>query len=134
MRRHSKKLALVARTQARGQLHIPSTDEPDEEAELDEAMAFFGLEEGEREEAEIPTQKCCLWPCNVRAFNVWQAVQTQWRVGGNGREGLDYAGVESYLRSVPGLRPKARSELFEGLRAMESAVLKEYRKQQENQK
>lgn len=40
-----------------------------------------------------------------------------------GATGLDYAGVQAYLDSVPGQRPKARAAVFEGLRAMERAAL-----------
>lgn len=124
MRRQGKKLAQVARIQARGQLHIPTQGKPDEsEAEFDEALAVFGLQPGEEDEAPAPPEKCYLWPCNLRTFNVWQKVQTQWRVAMGGREGLDYGGVDRYLASVPGFRPKARAELWAGLRAMERAAL-----------
>lgn len=58
------------------------------------------------------------------AFNVWQRVQTQWRVGGTGeRTGLDYAAVTSYLREVLGIKPKERAALFGDLQAMEWAAL-----------
>lgn len=87
-------------------------------------MAVFGLQQDESDDAQIPDEKCYLWPCNVRTFNVWQQVQTQWRSAGMGeRTGLDYAGVVAYLGSMPGMRPKARSQLFSGLRAMERAAL-----------
>lgn len=88
----------------------------------------FGLQQAEAGEAEPPPDQCYLWPCNVPAWNVWHGVQTQWRVGMAGREGLDYGGVESYLRSLPGVRPKARAELFFCLRAMERAALDEWEK------
>ena len=29
-----------------------------------------------------------LWPCNVQAWGVWCAVQSQWRAGMAGREGV----------------------------------------------
>lgn len=86
-------------------------------------MAAFGLQQDESDDAQIPPDKCYLWPCNVRAFNVWQQVQTQWRCSMAGREGLDWVAVEVYLSSVPGFRPKARAELWAGLRAMERAAL-----------
>lgn len=76
-----------------------------------------------------PDDICYLWPCNVRAWNIWQQVQTQWRVGMAGREGLDYGCVAAYLASVPGLRPKAHAELWAGLRAMERAALEVWAEQ-----
>lgn len=127
MRRQGKKLAQVARTQARGLLHIPgSRDAP--EAEFEEALAAFGFRQGggEGEEGGQPevASKCYLWPCNVAAFNTWQRVQTQWRENAMGeRTGLDYASVASYLREVPAIKARDRAELFGFLQAMELAAL-----------
>ena len=68
------------------------------------------------------------------AFNVWIAVQTQWRHGFNGPSGLDYAGV----RAAPAFRrtPAAEREaLFEDLCVMERATLREFdRMRQERQR
>jgi hypothetical protein len=101
-------------------------------AEFDAALVAFGLQPGSRDDAApAPDELCYLWPCNVRAWNVWQQVQTQWRVGMGGREGLDYGGVQVYLASLPGLRPKARAELWAGLRAMEHAALAVWAEQRE---
>lgn len=73
-----------------------------------------------------------LWPCNAHAWNTWLQVKTQWRTSMGGREGLDYGGVDHYLASRPGLRPKARAELLSGLRAMELAALGEWAKQRKD--
>ena len=68
---------------------------------------------------------CYLWPCNVPTFNVWQRIQTQWRVGGMGdKTGLDYASVGAYLRDVEKLKVKEFRDTFIGLQAMELAALK----------
>lgn len=132
VRRKRKKLAQVARCQARGQLHIPAQDAADEPAELDEALAAFGLQQEPADGpdgARVASSKCYLWPCNVPAFNLWQRVQTQWRVGWRGREGLDYAGVSAYMRDILAIKPKDRAALFKGLQAMELAALEVYDQQ-----
>jgi hypothetical protein len=65
-----------------------------------------------------------LWPCNVKTWAYWQAVQTQWRVGGmGGATGLDYAGVRAYLDET-GVKSKQRKQIFEGIRAAETATLR----------
>ncbi|MDP3651047.1 MAG: DUF1799 domain-containing protein [Rhodoferax sp.] len=129
MWRQGKKLAQVARIQARGQLYIPGArDEPD--AEFDEALAAFGFQQAEEDPDAPPPDKCHLWPCNVAAFNVWQRLQTQWRESAmGGRTGLDYASVTGYLRDVLGIKPKERIALFGCIQAMEIAALEEWAKQ-----
>lgn len=125
MRRQRKKLAQVARCQARGQLHIPQPDD-DEPAEFDEALAVFGLQQelDESDETQIADDKCYLWPCNVPVFNAWQGVQTQWRTGGMGeRTGLDYDGVATYLYDVVRIKKRRWRETWIGLQAMERATL-----------
>lgn len=142
----SKKLAQVARLQARGLLIIPRTSQADDEsdAEFDEALAAFGLQqsegetEDETEDAPKPEPKpeptCYLWPCNVRAWNVWQAVQNKWRMGVAGPEDLDWVAVEVYLGTVPGFRPRARAQLWAGLRAMESAAIEVWEEKRAQQR
>ncbi|MDO9277129.1 MAG: DUF1799 domain-containing protein [Polaromonas sp.] len=104
-------------------------------------MAVFGLrpddgtEDGEEEgRAPQPQDKVYLWPCNVAAFRLWQQVQTQWRVGGMGdKTGLDYAGVTAFMRDVLAIKAKDRAELFNGLQAMEFAVLDVWAEQRASQ-
>lgn len=78
-----------------------------------------------------------LWPCNVLAWQVWGAVQSQWRNGVAGREGLDYAGVRAYLDEA-GLRGDERRDVFNGIQAAERASLEAWAEQRrmraENQK
>ena len=71
-----------------------------------------------------------LWPCNLQAWNCWQAVQTQWRVGMAGRTGLDYTAVLAYLRTVHGLRGEDLREVFDGLQGCELAILELQAEQQ----
>lgn len=128
MRRQGKKLAQVARIQARGQLHIPQPGRANEpQAEFDEALAAFGLQEqGADPDAATaaPTDKCYLWPCNVATFIVWQNLRTQWRVGpANKVTGLDYTAVNAYLVGILRVKPAERAALFAGLQAMEFSTL-----------
>ncbi len=65
-----------------------------------------------------------LWPCNLRTFNAWLQLQTQWRYNATGkRTGLCYASVQAWLGSQPGLRPRRRAEVMQGLQAMEIAAI-----------
>ena len=63
-----------------------------------------------------------LWPENERAWRLWLQVQTQWRVGLDGKTGLDYAGVRACmaLRRIP---TRYQRRLFELVHAMELAAL-----------
>lgn len=70
-----------------------------------------------------------LWACNVPAWSLFQAVRTQWRVGVNGREGLDYGAVEIAM-SRTGAPERDRDELFADLQVMEAAALDEWSKEQ----
>lgn len=64
-----------------------------------------------------------LWRQNVQAWDLFMAVQTQWRIGMGGREGLDYHGVEVVMQRS-GIAEPARDRLFADLRVMERAALK----------
>lgn len=137
MRGQSKKLAQVARIQARGQLHIPTQGEdPDDTTEIDEAAAAFGLQivtqddDDGGDKPEPQRDLCYLWPENVDTFNIWCKLQTQWRVGMSGASGLDYTAVAAYLRDVVGVKKKDLPERFEEIRAMEVAALNEWARQQ----
>lgn len=138
MRGQSKKLAQVARVQARGQLYIPNQGEdPDDTTEIDEAAAAFGLQITTQDDdgGDNPPKQdlCYLWPDNVDTFNVWSQLQTQWRVGMSGATGLDYTAVAAYLRDVAGIKKKDLPERFAEIRAMEVATLNEWAKQQDKQ-
>ena len=84
-------------------------------------------------EADQSAEKFCyLWPCNVRTYAIWHRIQTQWRRGGTGeRTGLDYSGVEVYLRCVERIPPNRQwAEIWAGLQAMEAAALNAWAQQQ----
>lgn len=124
MRGQGKKLEQVARLQARGLLYIPHSNSTEPDEERDEAAAAFGLLCVE-DDADAPSDKVYLWPCNIPIFNLWQCIQSQWRVGGMGdRTGLDYTSVIDYMRHVARIKPRRWRETFAGLQAMEQGALK----------
>lgn len=58
------------------------------------------------------------------AWHVWLSIQTQWRVGMGGRDGLDYGSVAVYMREVLRIKVDRRwGEIWRGLQAMEHAAL-----------
>lgn len=110
---------------ARGQLRIeqPGEAEASPEEEVAEALAAWGLVAEEPLEVE---ETFALWPDCVETFSLFRALQTQWRAAGmGGATGLDYAGVESYMR-IRQIPKKRRPELMDGLQTMEIATLNEW--------
>ncbi len=96
-------------------------------------MSAFGLVEDVPDDAPGTADLVYLWPCNVRVWNIWQRIQTLWRSGMGGREGLDYAGLTAYLRDVERIRQRRFAETFALIQAMESASLDEWAKQRQNE-
>lgn len=72
--------------------------------------------------APTEPKKFWLWPCNVRTYALWRACQTQWRVGMQGRTGLDYAGVQVVMNRMR-FRGQEGTDAFFGLQAMEIAAV-----------
>lgn len=112
----------VARCAALGQLASPEQLEEDQ-AVVDEAAAAFGLMPVFQQEQVEPIY---LWPENVKAWNFFQAVSTQWHVGPGGAVGLNYAGVD-VVRDAQGIRRKEWPRLFSEVQAMERATLAAWR-------
>lgn len=100
---------------------------------MNDAAAVWGLrveEPEEPEEEKKPDHEIFyLWPCNVEVWSIWWRIQTQWRIGVQGREGLDYKGVGYYLREIARIRPRKIPEVFACLQAMERAACEEWDKQ-----
>jgi hypothetical protein len=86
------------------------------------AWAAFGYRLEEEEVGkEIP--EFYLLPESIPIYRLWCDVQTQWRQSMNGDTGLDYSGVEAYMRMSQ--NPLRRSaETIHLLRVMESATLR----------
>lgn len=117
-----KKLIEAARLLARCELTLHSdADEPP--SDLDEALAAFGLV---ADVGDSGPPLFHLWPEHREALDFWFGVQTQWRVGMAGATGLDYAGVEAYLRMRQVAAPARRVRLLHELQVMERATLDEW--------
>ncbi|MEN9923914.1 MAG: hypothetical protein RL268_40 [Pseudomonadota bacterium] len=108
--------------------HDPDSH-PEPDAEVRAALAAFGLHLAD-ECASRMDEVTWIWPENERAWRLWLEVQTQWRVGFDGKTGLDYAGVQACmeLRRIP---RRVRSGLFRLLHAMELAALGVWREARE---
>ena len=74
-----------------------------------------------------------LWPENLRAWECWLEVQTQWQYASMSgqRTGLNYAGVHAFLvAEVPNVRE--RRTIFEAIRAAERECLQVWFERQKN--
>lgn len=63
-----------------------------------------------------------VYPDNWPAVCWMQRLWTQWRIGMNGRTGLDYQGVQAAM-DMAGLAAEERPMLFEELQIIESEML-----------
>lgn len=79
-------------------------------------MAIAGLR---REEVATSVE---VWPDNVRAFNVFQALRTQWQVGMSGPTGLNFLVAYNRMDRM-GLSPEEYNQLDEDLQVMEATAL-----------
>lgn len=64
-----------------------------------------------------------IWPDNLEAFNLFVAMQTQWRIGMNGATGIDYSALPTVMDLYP-VPQERRRALFEDIRLMEREALK----------
>lgn len=93
-----------------------------------ESAAAFGLvlEPADISQAVL-VNEFFLWPENLVSFNLWLAVQTQWRTDKGRRTGLDYAGVRAGIQMRHAGKAASREfELY--LFGMEQAALEEFSK------
>lgn len=63
-----------------------------------------------------------IWPEHVQAFNLFQGLGTQWRVGMGGPTGLDYF-VAYHRMDRMGLTQEEYNQLDRDLQIMEAAAL-----------
>ena len=68
-----------------------------------------------------------VWPEHRQAFDVFCAMQTQWRMGGGGMggsvpTGLDYPALQAVMQLLD-VPKAARVQVFADVRAMEGAAL-----------
>lgn len=122
---------------ALGRLYDPRQKREINDDTTDEAATALGiqvLDPDEDDDApEPPQDKCYLWPCNVRMYDLWCELQTQWQCSMRGREGLNYDSVIRYLREVAHIRPRRLPEVMECIRAMERAALEAWDEQRQEQ-
>ena len=85
-------------------------------AAADDEMEAFGFT---AEDFEVEVE---VWPDNWDAFEVFAAMQTQWRTGMSGATGLDYSALEPVMR-LQGIKKRDQTEVFSGVRVMEIAAL-----------
>ena len=71
------------------------------------------------------TSSTDIWPENVNAFLVFDAMRTQWRVGMAGATGLDYAALPATIDflGIEFGEDLTRKQLFSQVRVMEYAAL-----------
>ena len=113
----------AARLMARGDLLFNVEAQADEkQSDVDESLAVWGLCAEKTKPTATP--EFHLWPENLAAFVFWRGMQTQWRIGQAGPEGLDYAGVWALLvHTVP---YRQRKQLFADNTHMEAGALNGY--------
>lgn len=72
-----------------------------------------------------------VWPDNVRAFNLFQGLRTQWLVGMSGPTGLNFLVAYNRMDRM-GLSVEEYNQLDEDLQVMEAAALQVIHERQEN--
>lgn len=70
-----------------------------------------------------------IWPCNAKSFELFAAMQTQWRISMGGPTGLDYSAFLVVSKATGIKVTKAR---FDDLRVMEAEALKSFAEQRKN--
>lgn len=76
---------------------------------------------------DIEPVPVALLPENRLPFEVFCAMDTQWRVGAGGASGLDYGALPTVLRLL-GIKRAEWSEVWDAVRVMERAALEEMHK------
>ncbi|MBF8732801.1 DUF1799 domain-containing protein [Pseudomonas guariconensis] len=73
--------------------------------------------------ADIPEEMVEVWPDVWPAFELFEALTTQWRIGGMGvATGLDYASIPA-AAAMLGIKRRNLMEIFPDLRIMEHEAL-----------
>jgi Phage related hypothetical protein (DUF1799) len=87
-------------------------------------LALFGLtpEDFAADEDNLAFAVVGIWPENWLSFQLFSAMQTQWRTGMNGATGLDYNVLNELWRRLK-IPIADRDYLFDDLRHMEITAL-----------
>lgn len=103
---------------------------------MDEALAAWGLqsiEEPNNMEADTPENVFYLWPKSVKTWGIWQRLQSMWRTGMAGRDGLDWPSVTTWLRHAERMGAKDLASTLQTLRVMEASALNAWAEQRQKQ-
>jgi hypothetical protein len=71
----------------------------------------------------LPEEICEVWPDTWQAFQVFEAMSTQWRTGACGATGLDYTSIRD-VAGFLGLTQGQAADIFPDLRIMEAEALR----------
>jgi hypothetical protein len=71
----------------------------------------------------LPEEICEVWPDTWQAFQVFEAMSTQWRTGACGATGLDYTSIRD-VAGFLGLTRAQASAIFPDIRIMEAEALR----------
>lgn len=90
-----------------------------------ENMRALGLTPDQLQQAEGPASAgpIELWPDLADAFDLFLALQTQWRTGVAGPTGLDYSALTTPVLTALGCTARRLRELWPDLQAFERAAL-----------
>ncbi|KAA0983313.1 DUF1799 domain-containing protein [Pseudomonas sp. ANT_J28] len=72
---------------------------------------------------DLTGQDCEVWPDVWQAFQVFEAMSTQWRTGACGATGLDYTSIRA-VAGFLGLTRAQATDIFPDLRIMEAEALR----------
>jgi hypothetical protein len=71
----------------------------------------------------LPEEICEVWPDTWQAFQVFEAMSTQWRTGACGATGLDYTSIRD-VAGFLGLTRAQDTDIFPDIRIMEAEALR----------
>lgn len=119
-----KKLAQLVRLWASHQLQTQEDDDATAQDQFDESLAAWGLQSVDEDVDVAPLQNVFyIWPKSVNTWALWQRLQSMWRSGLDGHEGLDWASVANWLCHAERMGPKDVASTLQTLRVMEVAAL-----------
>ena len=136
MRGQRKKLAQLARLWASNKLQTQEDEDAARPGHFDEALAAWGLQRSDEPDAsavDTPENVFYIWPKSVKTWAIWQRLQSMWRSGMDGRCGLDWPSVTTWLHHAERMGKKDVADTMQVLRAMEVAALNVWAEQREKQ-
>lgn len=108
-------------------LVVSEQERAQDEEVVDDALAMFGLYAVRPEQQFVEVY---LWPENLRSWNLFQELSTQWVWGLDGRKGLNYSSVE-FVMKMAGVKKRQQQQVFRDIQAMEWAALSAWNEKNE---